>query len=198
MRLKPGGSTCCSSRPTNCTPAEGGGRWCAPRRAPGFLFPVHALSRVFRGKFLQALAEAGEAGTLARDPARTKTARQQRMQVLRRHDWVVYAKTPLAGPAAALRYLSRYTQSSHTRGWALRHPAMLVDARPHALQGCQGESPSRLATKDGSHSLSHAPESWVDAAAAVLHRRTRSSGHRASGARRHEQLELSQLRLAGQ
>ena len=51
---------------------------------------------------------------------------------------------------------------------------------------------------DGSHSLSHAPESWVDAAAAVLHRRTRSSGHRASGARRHEQLELSQLRLAGQ
>lgn len=27
----------------------------------------------------------------------------------RRHDWVVYAKTPLAGPAAVLDYLSRYT-----------------------------------------------------------------------------------------
>lgn len=89
--------------------AQGGCCWCAPKRAPGFLFPVHALSRVFRGKFLQALAEAGEAGTLARDPARTKTARQQRMQALRRHDWVVYAKTPLAGPAAVLQYLSRYT-----------------------------------------------------------------------------------------
>ncbi len=46
---------------------------------------------------------------MARDPARTKTARQQRMQALRRHDWVVYAKTPLAGPAAVLQYLSRYT-----------------------------------------------------------------------------------------
>jgi hypothetical protein len=28
---------------------------------------------------------------------------------LRRHDWVVYAKTPLAGPASVLDYLSRYT-----------------------------------------------------------------------------------------
>lgn len=89
--------------------AEGGGRWCAPRRAPGFLFPVHALSRVFRGKFLQALHEAAEAGALARDPACTEATRQQRLQALRRHDWVVYAKTPLAGPAAVLQYLSRYT-----------------------------------------------------------------------------------------
>ncbi len=31
------------------------------------------------------------------------------MQALRRHDWVVYAKTPLAGPAAVLDYLARYT-----------------------------------------------------------------------------------------
>jgi hypothetical protein len=31
------------------------------------------------------------------------------VQALRRHDWVVYAKTPLAGPAAVLEYLSRYT-----------------------------------------------------------------------------------------
>jgi hypothetical protein len=31
------------------------------------------------------------------------------MAALRRHDWVVYAKTPLAGPAAVLDYLSRHT-----------------------------------------------------------------------------------------
>ena len=30
-------------------------------------------------------------------------------RALRRHDWVVYAKTPLAGPAAVLDWLSRYT-----------------------------------------------------------------------------------------
>ena len=28
---------------------------------------------------------------------------------LYRHDWVVYAKTPLGGPAQVLEYLSRYT-----------------------------------------------------------------------------------------
>ena len=44
-----------------------------------------------------------------RDPADTLLARQQRAQALRRHDWVVYAKTPLAGPAAVLDYLARYT-----------------------------------------------------------------------------------------
>ena len=63
---------------------------------------MHALSKVFRGKFMQALQQAGEAGALARDPADTATARQQRAGALRHHDWVVYAKTPLAGPAAVL------------------------------------------------------------------------------------------------
>jgi hypothetical protein len=70
---------------------------------------VHALSRVFRGKFLQALQHACHTGVLPRDPADTAAARQQRVQALRRHDWVVYAKTPLAGPAAVLDYLARYT-----------------------------------------------------------------------------------------
>ena len=70
---------------------------------------MHALSRVFRGKFLQALQEAGAAGLLARDPALTQEDRTRRAQALRRHEWVVYAKTPLAGPAAVLDYLSRYT-----------------------------------------------------------------------------------------
>ena len=85
------------------------GRWIEPKRSRSFLFPVHALSRVFRGKFMQALQQAGTAGALARDPADTAAARAQRIQALRRHDWVVYAKTPLAGPAPVLDYLARYT-----------------------------------------------------------------------------------------
>ena len=89
--------------------ADNAPTWLRPRRAPNFLFPVHALSRVFRGKFLQALEDAISAGVLPRDPADTDLARRQRVQALRRHDWVVYAKTPLAGPAAVLDYLARYT-----------------------------------------------------------------------------------------
>ena len=88
---------------------EGAASWVSPKRALNFLFPVHALSRVFRAKFMQALGQAVSAGALPRDPADTALARHLRMQAMRRHDWVVYAKTPLAGPAAVLDYLSRYT-----------------------------------------------------------------------------------------
>jgi hypothetical protein len=92
-----------------CGGLDGAGCWVAPKRSATFLFPVHALSKVFRGKFLEALRRADRAAELPRDPARTDAARQQRMVELKRHDWVVYAKTPLAGPEMVLDYLSRYT-----------------------------------------------------------------------------------------
>jgi hypothetical protein len=92
-----------------CGGLDAQGQWCAPKRSPTFLFPVHALSRVFRGKFVEALRHASLAGELAADPANTHSARQARLLELSRHDWVVYAKTPLAGPEVVLDYLSRYT-----------------------------------------------------------------------------------------
>ena len=70
---------------------------------------MHALSGVFRGKFLDALRRASQAGELPLDPADTDRLRQARMKELTRHDWVVYAKTPLAGPEVVLDCLSRYT-----------------------------------------------------------------------------------------
>lgn len=92
-----------------CGGLDAEGRWCRPKRSPTFLFPVHALSRVFRAKFLDALRRASQAGKLPLDPADTDLARQTRLKELTRHDWVVYAKTPLAGPEVVLDYLSRYT-----------------------------------------------------------------------------------------
>jgi len=86
-----------------------GKRWLTPTRGERFLFPVHALSKVFKGRFIEALTQAGQAGELERDPAATALQRAQRLRLLRRHDWVVYAKTALAGPGAVLDYLSRYT-----------------------------------------------------------------------------------------
>ena len=64
---------------------------------------------MFRAKFIQALRRAEDSGELERDPSNTAKARQARLQQLSRHDWVVYAKTPLAGPEVVLDYLSRYT-----------------------------------------------------------------------------------------
>ena len=88
---------------------EDAARWVTPRRGTGFLFPVQALSRVLRGKFLEVLRHASAIGALRRDPAVTRAEVLAREQALLAHDWVVYAKTPLAGPAAVLDYLSRYT-----------------------------------------------------------------------------------------
>jgi hypothetical protein len=85
------------------------GRWRQPARGRQFLFPVHALSRVFAGKFRAALEAAERSGTLARDPQPSVSDRRERMRRLRTKAWVVYAKTPLAGPAAVLDYLARYT-----------------------------------------------------------------------------------------
>lgn len=85
------------------------GHWSAPKRKPDFLFPVHALSKVFRGKFMAALAAVHKDGNIERDPQGCDAAWRARQKQLYKHNWVVYAKTPLGGPAQVLEYLSRYT-----------------------------------------------------------------------------------------
>jgi hypothetical protein len=82
------------------------GDWMRTKR--GFLFPVKALSKVFRGKFLATLKMARDNGKLpgqglADEPWRDLIAR------LHAHEWVVYAKQPLGGPVQVLEYLGRYT-----------------------------------------------------------------------------------------
>lgn len=87
------------------------GAWIHTRR--GFLFPVKALSVVFRAKFLDALRLVLERGdlTLAGGTAALHEPRARRtfLAQLHRHPWVVYAKRPFAGPEAVLEYLGRYT-----------------------------------------------------------------------------------------
>ena len=88
------------------------GQWVAAKR--GFLFPVHALSRVFRGKFVAALKRSREQGTLHTEALRgdalwTEPAWGALLTRLYAHDWVVYAKQSLGGPEQVLEYLGRYT-----------------------------------------------------------------------------------------
>ena len=87
------------------------GAWRGARR--GFLFPVKALSSVYRGKFLAALGAALAGGrlTLSSSTAALTGLRAQRalLAELRAKPWVVYAKRPFAGPEQVLEYLGRYT-----------------------------------------------------------------------------------------
>ncbi len=92
-----------------CGVLDPDGQWSLPARKPDFLFPVQALSKVFRGKFLAALVRAHHKGDIEHDPQGNTNAWCERQRQLYKHDWVVYAKTPLGGPAQVLEYLSRYT-----------------------------------------------------------------------------------------
>ena len=88
-----------------------GQRWL--RAPPGFLFPVRALSTVFRAKYLDALKRAAKHGELHFGSATAELASPQRfaafLETLRSHDWVIYAKRPFAGPQQVIAYLGRYT-----------------------------------------------------------------------------------------
>ena len=66
-----------------------------------FLFPVKALSRVFRGKFLDRLQQACDKGKIPPATNEIKASRQK--------SWVVYAKKPFGSPQTVLDYLGRYT-----------------------------------------------------------------------------------------
>lgn len=74
-------------------------RWIAARN--NFLFPIKALSRVFRGKFLALLQQACAKEKIPSASIEIKAARHK--------SWVVYAKKPFGSPPTVLDYLGRYT-----------------------------------------------------------------------------------------
>jgi hypothetical protein len=83
---------------------------------PHYLFPVKALGKVFRGKFLDGLRHLYDQGKLALPtgiPGVSPLARPEcfyaLLSKLRQKSWVVYSKAPFAGPAKMLTYLGRYT-----------------------------------------------------------------------------------------
>jgi hypothetical protein len=86
-------------------------RWSPARK--NFLFPVKALSVVFRGKFLDLLTRAfarnkllfvGQTACLA-----NPVAFRLLINALRKKPWIVYAKKPFGSPVHVLDYLGRYT-----------------------------------------------------------------------------------------
>lgn len=65
-----------------------------------FLFPVHALSKVFRAKALAALTEAlKRKGSIIPQSVRKKCMER---------DWVVYSRPPAKGVGQVLEYIGRY------------------------------------------------------------------------------------------
>ena len=63
--------------------------------------PIKALSRVFRGKFLDLL-------TQAHNRRKIEVAKDE-IKASRNKNWIVYAKKPFGSPQTVLNYLGRYT-----------------------------------------------------------------------------------------
>lgn len=83
------------------------------RAKNGYLFPVRALSRVFRGKFIASIKKMFADGDLILPGkiAYLKTPQEfsNLINQLWQKDWVVYSKAPFNGPEKVLDYLGRYT-----------------------------------------------------------------------------------------
>ena len=86
-------------------------RWTPARK--NFLFPIKALSTVFRGKFLDLLKKACERNKLLFVAQSASLANPVAFKLLikglRKKPWVVYAKKPFGSPEHVLDYLGRYT-----------------------------------------------------------------------------------------
>jgi len=88
------------------------GTWKAAPHA-GYLFPVHALSQMFRGKFCAGLGRLWNSGKLkyhgALGACQGAAAFSELLHQATRKDWNVHIKRPFAGPETVLKYLSHYT-----------------------------------------------------------------------------------------
>ena len=72
------------------------GRWQHLKHSKKFLFPVKAMSKVFRAKYVKCLRQCGFTDKVV-------------IKSLFQKPWVVYAKRPFGGPKHVIEYLGRYT-----------------------------------------------------------------------------------------
>ncbi len=72
------------------------GKWKTARSKGKYLFPVKAMSKVFRAKYVKALKSRIQ-------------PEKELIDTLFQKEWVVYAKRPFGHPKAVLEYLGRYT-----------------------------------------------------------------------------------------
>jgi len=74
------------------------GKWKTAKTQGKYLFPVKAMSKVFRARFIATLTK-----------ALPEKMDDELVSELYKNRWVVYAKRPFNGPVSVIEYLGRYT-----------------------------------------------------------------------------------------
>lgn len=85
-----------------------GSQWQKQLRSNKYLFPVKALSQVFRAKYVQQLKVGGIVDKLL-------------IESLFQKKWVVYAKRPFGGPKQVIQYLGRYSHKVAISNQRIQH-----------------------------------------------------------------------------
>ena len=89
------------------------GVWLSPKYGRKFLFPAKAMSKVFRGKFIEGLKKVFYGETLKLPGRLEKLSKPRAFETwigdLVNRDWVVYCKAPFGDPGQVVKYVGRYT-----------------------------------------------------------------------------------------
>jgi hypothetical protein len=124
------GQNLCLHPHLHCIVPGGGinkqGLWQNIRTDGKFLFPVKALSKVFRAKYCDKLSKQA--------PNEYATLREK----LWKKDWVVFAKRPFGSPNAVVEYLGRYTHKiaiSNHRIKAINTQSVTFEYKDYKQQG---------------------------------------------------------------
>lgn len=80
------------------------GYWKNTKNKGRFLFPVKAMSAVFKHKYME-----GFLSRFAGLKTENKNIEPSLRETLYSKSWIVYAKSPFGGPAQVIEYLGRYT-----------------------------------------------------------------------------------------
>ena len=128
------------------------GQWKNARSKGKYLFPVKAMSKVFRAKFI----------ALLRTTQLPITAQDYKACI--KKQWVVYAKQPFLGPRQVVEYLGRYTHKiaiSNHRLLSVSHPDQQVvrfrykDYRQQGKQKTMSLSAQEFIRRFALHILPH-------------------------------------------
>jgi len=89
------------------------GEWKEPKHGEKFLFPVRAMSKVFRGKFIEGLKKLYYNDELTIPDSMkelgTPEGFERQLNILVSNSWRVHSKPPFSGPDEVVRYIGRYT-----------------------------------------------------------------------------------------
>jgi hypothetical protein len=123
--------------------------WAGPKQAR-WLFPVHAVGDMFRGKFCARLLQLHTTGKLQFHgqlrPLTQAAAFSELLRQIQAQPWVVFAKGSVVGPQHVLDYLGRYTHRVALTNSRLR--AVDLKARTVAFTYKDYSDANRIKTLD--------------------------------------------------